>query len=168
MFQDEARIVAKLNHPNIVQIYDLGKADDTYFIAMEYIPGRNLSSIAKKAKAKGEPLTPANIAQCIAQACDGLNYAHTRRDTNGQPLEIVHRDVSPQNIIVAFSGAVKLVDFGIAKAATKIAHTRAGVSQRQVCVYVARADPGRKDRRSIRPVRRGHRALRTPVRPTSV
>ena len=127
MFQDEARIVAKLHHPNIVQIYDLGKADDTYFIAMEYIPGRNLSSVAKKARAKNEKLPPTHIAQCIAQACEGLYYAHTRHDMSGSPLNIVHRDVSPQNIIVSFSGSVKLVDFGIAKAATKIAHTRAGV-----------------------------------------
>jgi serine/threonine protein kinase len=127
MFRDEARIVAKLSHPNIVQIYDLGKSDDTYFIAMEYIPGRNLSSVAKKAKAKGVPLPPEYIARCIAQACEGLYYAHTRQDIDGMPLKIVHRDVSPQNIILAFSGGVKLVDFGIAKAATKIAHTRAGV-----------------------------------------
>ena len=127
MFQDEARIVAKLHHPNIVQIYDLGKSDDTYFIAMEYIAGRNLSSVAKKARAKGVALPPTHIAQCISQACEGLYYAHTRHDINGKPLQIVHRDVSPQNIIVSFSGAVKLVDFGIAKAATKIAHTRAGV-----------------------------------------
>ena len=127
MIQDEARIVAKLSHPNIVQIYDLGKADDTYFIAMEYIPGRNLSSVSKKAKALRKALPPTYIAHCVSQACEGLYYAHTRYDTNGRPLNIVHRDVSPQNIIVSFSGSVKLVDFGIAKAATKIAHTRAGV-----------------------------------------
>lgn len=127
MFRDEARIVAKLSHPNIVQIYDLGKSEDTYFIAMEYIPGRNMSSVAKKARARGEKLPPAYIARCVAQACEGLHYAHTRSDMTGKPLKIVHRDVSPQNIIVAFSGTVKLVDFGIAKAATKIAHTRAGV-----------------------------------------
>lgn len=127
MFRDEARIVAKLSHPNIVQIYDLGKSDDTYFIAMEYIPGRNLSSIAKKARARSESLPPTYIARCLAQACEGLYYAHTRKDIDGRPLKIVHRDVSPQNIIVSFSGTVKLVDFGIAKAATKIAHTRAGV-----------------------------------------
>ena len=127
MFRDEARIVAKLTHPNIVQIYDLGKSDDTYFIAMEYIPGRNLSSVAKKARALNEKLPPAYIARCVAQACEGLHYAHTRSDMNGRPLKIVHRDVSPQNIIVSFEGTVKLVDFGIAKAATKIAHTRAGV-----------------------------------------
>ncbi|MCB9654978.1 MAG: protein kinase [Deltaproteobacteria bacterium] len=127
MFRDEARLVAKLSHPNIVQIYDLAKADDTYFIAMEYIPGRNLSSVAKRSRAKGTPFPPEYIARCVAQACEGLHYAHTRKDMDGKPLEIVHRDVSPQNIILAFSGAVKLVDFGIAKAATKIAHTRAGV-----------------------------------------
>ncbi|MCA9553884.1 MAG: protein kinase, partial [Myxococcales bacterium] len=127
MFRDEARIVAKLTHPNIVQIYDLGKADDSYFIAMEYIPGRNLSSVAKKARAREEKLPPTYIARCVGQACEGLHYAHTRADMNGRPLRIVHRDVSPQNIIVSFEGTVKLVDFGIAKAATKIAHTRAGV-----------------------------------------
>lgn len=127
MFRDEARIVAKLSHPNIVQIYDLGKSDETYFIAMEYIPGRNLSSVAKKAKQRGQAMPPEYIARCLAQACEGLYYAHTRKDIDGRPLKIVHRDVSPQNIIVSFSGTVKLVDFGIAKAATKIAHTRAGV-----------------------------------------
>ncbi|MBK8013491.1 MAG: protein kinase [Deltaproteobacteria bacterium] len=127
MFRDEARLVAKLSHPNIVQIYDLAKADDTYFIAMEYIPGRNLSSVAKRSRAKGTVFPPEYIARCVAQACEGLYYAHTRKDMDGKPLEIVHRDVSPQNIILSFSGAVKLVDFGIAKAATKIAHTRAGV-----------------------------------------
>lgn len=127
MFRDEARIVAKLSHPNIVQIYDLGKSDDSYFIAMEYIPGRNLSSVAKKARARGEKMPPIYVARCLAQAAEGLYYAHTRKDIDGRPLQIVHRDVSPQNIIVSFSGTVKLVDFGIAKAATKIAHTRAGV-----------------------------------------
>ncbi len=127
MFRDEARIVAKLNHPNIVQIYDLGKSGDSYFIAMEYIAGRNLSSIAKRARALGEQVPPTYIARCMAQACEGLFYAHTRRDIDGRDLQIIHRDVSPQNIIVSFSGAVKLVDFGIAKAASKAAHTRAGV-----------------------------------------
>lgn len=127
MFRDEARIVAKLSHPNIVQIYDLGKSDDSYFIAMEYIPGRNLSSIAKRAKARGTLLPPVYVARCMAQACEGLYYAHNRKDLDGKELHVVHRDVSPQNIIVGFSGQVKLVDFGIAKAATKIAHTRAGV-----------------------------------------
>lgn len=127
MFRDEARLVAKLSHQNIVQIYDLGKSNESYFIAMEYIPGRNLASVAKKARQKGEPLQPVYIARCVAQACEALHYAHTRTDLDGRPLGIVHRDVSPQNIIVAFSGGVKLVDFGIAKAASKIGQTRAGV-----------------------------------------
>ena len=127
MFRDEARLVAKLSHPNIVQIYDLGKSADSYFIAMEYIPGRNLASIAKKARQKGEAFPPLYIARAMAQACEALHYAHTRQDVDGRSMGIVHRDVSPQNIILSFSGAVKLVDFGIAKAATKIAHTRAGV-----------------------------------------
>jgi serine/threonine protein kinase len=127
MFRDEARIVAKLSHPNIVQIYDLGKSNDTYFIAMEYIPGRNFSSVAKKCKALNQTIPPIYLARCIAQICEGLHYAHTRQDMDGRQLGIVHRDVSPQNIIVSFSGTVKLVDFGIAKATTKLANTRAGV-----------------------------------------
>jgi len=127
MFRDEARIVAKLSHPNIVQIFDLGKSEDSYFIAMEYISGRNLSSVAKRAKAKSVKLEPVYVARCMAQVCEGLYYAHNRKEPDGKPLRIVHRDVSPQNIILAFSGQTKIVDFGIAKAATKIAHTRHGV-----------------------------------------
>ncbi|MEE2901799.1 MAG: protein kinase [Myxococcota bacterium] len=127
MFRDEARIVAKLSHPNIVQIFDLGKSEDSYFIAMEYISGRNLSSVAKRAKAKSMKLEPVYVARCMAQVCEGLYYAHNRKEPDGKPLRIVHRDVSPQNIILAFSGQTKIVDFGIAKAATKIAHTRHGV-----------------------------------------
>jgi serine/threonine protein kinase len=127
MFLDEARLVAQLNHPNIVQIYDLGRDEETYFIAMEYVHGRDLASIGKRAVSRGRPIPPPYLAQVLADACQGLHHAHCHTSAEGVPMRIVHRDVTPQNILVAFSGGVKLVDFGIAKAATKAAHTRAGV-----------------------------------------
>jgi serine/threonine protein kinase len=127
MFLDEARIAAKLGHPNIVQIYDLGKADDSYYIAMEYVSGRNVQHIITKQKEKGGLVPVEHTCRMVAGVCDGLHYAHSRKDYDGQPLNIVHRDISPQNILVSFAGGVKVVDFGIAKASTQLAQTRAGV-----------------------------------------
>jgi serine/threonine protein kinase len=127
MFLDEARIAARLTHSNIVQIYDLGRAGGTFFIAMEYVQGENLRTIAKSARKQGNPLPLEHTVKIISQACEGLHYAHNKADTNGVPLHIVHRDISPQNILVSFEGVVKLVDFGIAKAATQYAETKAGI-----------------------------------------
>ena len=127
MFLDEARIAARLTHPNIVQIYDLGRAAGTYFIAMEYVQGENLRSISKVARKGGAPVPLEHTVKIASQACEGLHYAHMKTDTSGNPLNIVHRDVSPQNILVSFEGVVKLVDFGIAKAATQYAETKAGI-----------------------------------------
>lgn len=126
MFFDEARIAAQLNHPNIVQIYELGQQGEQYYIAMEYLEGESLAYLVHEARRTGQRLPPELAAGIVAQVCDGLGYAHHMLDENGQPLHIVHRDVSPQNIIVLFSGAVKLVDFGIAKAATQAHQTRVG------------------------------------------
>ena len=127
MFLDEARIAAKLSHPNIVQIYDLGKADHTYYIAMEYVSGRNVQHLITKQQQLGGHLPVEHVARIMAGVCDGLFYAHGRKDYDGKPLNIVHRDISPQNILVSFAGGVKVVDFGIAKASTQLAQTRAGV-----------------------------------------
>lgn len=127
MFLDEARIAAKLSHPNIVQIYDLGKADDTYYIAMEYVSGRNIQNIIAKHYERDGYIPVEHVCRIIAGVCDGLYYAHSRKDYDGRPLNIIHRDISPQNILVSFAGGVKVVDFGIAKASTQIAQTRAGV-----------------------------------------
>ena len=127
MFLDEARIAAKLSHPNIVQIYDLGKADQTYYIAMEYVSGRNVQHLITKQQQLGGHLPVEHVARIMAGVCDGLFYAHGRKDYDGKPLNIVHRDISPQNILVSFAGGVKVVDFGIAKASTQLAQTRAGV-----------------------------------------
>ena len=127
MFLDEARIAARLTHPNIVQIYDLGRAAGTYFIAMEYVQGENLRTIAKAARKRGGPVPLEHTVKVASQACEGLHYAHMKTDTSGNPLHIVHRDVSPQNILVSFEGMIKLVDFGIAKAVTQYAETKAGI-----------------------------------------
>jgi serine/threonine-protein kinase len=127
MFLDEARIAARLNHPNVVQIFDLGAQDDSFFIAMEYIHGEDVRRVWKQAEKQGRPIPTALICRIIIEACAGLDYAHKKVDASGRPLNIVHRDISPQNILVSFEGAVKIVDFGIAKAADQATVTRSGV-----------------------------------------
>ncbi|HEX8819673.1 MAG TPA: serine/threonine-protein kinase [Archangium sp.] len=127
MFLDEARIAARLNHPNIVQIHDLGAQDDSFFIAMEYIHGEDLRRVWKRADRAGTPIPVPLVCRVIIDACAGLDYAHKKTDAQGKPLGIVHRDISPQNILLTFDGRVKVVDFGIAKAADQATVTRSGV-----------------------------------------
>jgi serine/threonine protein kinase len=128
MFLDEARIAARLNHANVVQIFDLGAQDDSFFIAMEYIHGEDARRLWKHSESRGQPLPVPLVCRILIEACAGLDYAHKRTDpTTGRPLGIVHRDVSPQNILVTFEGGVKVVDFGIAKAADQATITRSGV-----------------------------------------
>jgi serine/threonine protein kinase len=126
MFLNEAKLAAHLNHPNIVQIYDLGRVNDSYFIAMEYISGRDMSRIIPKAEKAGIPFPMIYALRIASNVCEGLYYAHTKTDTYGQPLHIVHRDITPENILVSFNGTVKIVDFGIAKANSQLEQTRAG------------------------------------------
>jgi serine/threonine-protein kinase len=119
MFLEEAKLAARLSHPNVVQIFDLGCVQGTYFIAMEYIHGEDLATILQTTVNRGASI-PLGFAMKIAsQACEALHYAHTKADVSGRSLGVVHRDVSPQNIVVSFGGMVKLVDFGIAKAASR-------------------------------------------------
>ena len=127
MFVDEMRIAAFLSHPNIVQIHDIGSVDGQYFIAMEYLEGRDLRRTMRKVT-KQEGTLPLGFVLCaLARVCEGLHYAHKRKDNKGQPVNIIHRDVSPQNVMVTVQGAVKLLDFGIAKANTQLTETRSGV-----------------------------------------
>ena len=120
MLLHEARIAATLSHPNIVQIFDVGQADGLYFIAMEHVHGEDIRSIVRGMKAKSVAEFPLEHALAIATGmCAGLAYAHDKRDLDGSPLNIVHRDISPQNVVVTFSGDVKIVDFGIAKSDSK-------------------------------------------------
>jgi serine/threonine protein kinase len=126
MFVDEAKLVAGLTHPNIVHIFDLGRIGTSYYIAMEYVDGRDLRSTLKRLDERGERL-PAGLAVLIAsRVASALDHAHRHKDAEGRPLRIVHRDVSPQNILISFDGQVKLTDFGIAKAATKASTTERG------------------------------------------
>ncbi|MBX7101274.1 MAG: serine/threonine protein kinase [Myxococcaceae bacterium] len=126
MFLNEAKLAAQLNHPNIVQIYDLGKIGESYFIAMEYIFGRDMRRIIPKADSMGIPFPMVYALKIASSVCEGLYYAHQKVDLYGSPLNIVHRDVTPENIFVSFDGTVKVLDFGIAKAANQIEQTRAG------------------------------------------
>ena len=118
MFIDEARICAALHHPNVVQVYDFGSVDGSYFLAMEYLQGKDLSSLMRVLRAAKTAVPPALAALIGREAAVGLHYAHTLKGGNGQPLGIVHRDVTPSNIMLLFAGGVKLLDFGIAKAAS--------------------------------------------------
>jgi serine/threonine protein kinase len=126
MFFDEARIVARLDHPNIVRITEIGHDNDQYFLAMEVVQGRPLAAVLRRGVKQRAPLTHAQSAFIVAQAADGLGYAHNLCDANGRPLNIVHRDVSPQNILVSFEGAVKVIDFGVARAIDRVSETRPG------------------------------------------
>jgi eukaryotic-like serine/threonine-protein kinase len=128
MFRSEIQVTMRFTHPNIVQLYESGEENGQAFIAMEWVDGRNLRQIQTKLATMRER-TPIEVSCYIAeQAASGLHYAHTFRDRiSGQPLKVVHRDVSPQNIIVSFDGNVKVIDFGVAKATTNSDATRAGV-----------------------------------------
>jgi serine/threonine protein kinase len=126
MFIDEAKLAAQLSHPNIVQIYDLGKASGFYYIAMEYVDGRDLRSLLRKVREYKLPMPEALAAAVIMKIASALDYAHRKRAIDDKELKLVHRDVSPQNILISYEGAVKLVDFGIAKAATKSTQTHSG------------------------------------------
>src|SRR5713226_897970 len=126
MFLNEAKLAAQLNHPNIIQIHDLGKVGDSYFIAMEYLFGRDMRRVIPKAEQQGIAFPIVYACKIASQVLEGLYYAHQKADLQGQPLGIVHRDVTPENIFVSFDGGVKVLDFGIAKAANQVEMTRAG------------------------------------------
>jgi serine/threonine protein kinase/FixJ family two-component response regulator len=126
MFIDEGKLAAQLTHTNIVQIYELGEVDHSYYIAMEYVHGKNLKQILHRAKQMGLPMTIEKAVTIASKVCKALDYAHRKCDMSGTPLNLVHRDVSPQNILISYEGEVKLVDFGIAKAASQASITRAG------------------------------------------
>lgn len=125
-FIDEARLAAQLQHQNIVQVVDFGNVDGEYFIAMEYLQGLDLATILKLTARSGAPLGMAHALYIVAKVCDGLQYAHSLKDSTGQPLNIVHRDISPANIFITHSGEIKIIDFGIARAASHNRLTVAG------------------------------------------
>jgi serine/threonine-protein kinase len=124
MFLDEARLVARFNHPSIVQIFELGQVQQRYFLAMEYVHGVSMSKVLKACAKKQVPFPLEYGSKILANACEGLEYAHNFTDADGTPLNLIHRDVSPQNIMLSYDGVVKVLDFGIAKAAGNIYQTR--------------------------------------------
>ncbi len=127
MFKDEAKIAVQLNHGNIAQIYNLGNEQDSFYIALEYINGRDLRAIFQKCQQQARPMPVAQACYVIMKICEGLDYAHNKKDKYNRELNIVHRDVSPPNILVSFEGEVKLIDFGVAKAAGRASRTQAGI-----------------------------------------
>ena len=127
MFLSEARLAAQLNHPNVVQVFDFGEADGVYYLVMEFIDGVNLRVLFRKATEQGTPLAFTLVARIISQACEGLAYAHDFVDpATNEPMGLVHRDVSPDNVLIARNGSVRVVDFGIAKAANQTNLTKTG------------------------------------------
>lgn len=127
MFLDEARLLATLRHPNVVAVTDVGEDAGHYFMAMEYLPGKDLGEVFRRCREKGERLPLEVAARLVADVARGLHHAHTRLDAAGAPLRIVHRDVSPQNILLTWDGVAHLIDFGVAWAARRDARTDAGV-----------------------------------------
>jgi serine/threonine protein kinase len=125
MFLDEARIAATLQHANVVQVYDVGVVDQSYFMAMEYLHGEDVRCIMSTLLGQGKKLPIEHAINIMIGACAGLHYAHEKIGFDGRKLEIVHRDMSPQNVIVTYDGGVKVLDFGIAKASNRVAETRA-------------------------------------------
>jgi len=125
-FIDEAKLAAFLQHPNIVQIYDFGSVNSTYYIAMEYLYGKDLKLITERYNEKELPLSIENALYIATQVCAGLDYAHKLKDFRGNPLNIIHRDIGPHNIFISYDGQVKIIDFGIAKAAIQNTKTQDG------------------------------------------
>jgi eukaryotic-like serine/threonine-protein kinase len=126
MFLDEARTVARIHHPNVVPVHELGSDGDELFLVMEYLQGESVAGVLRRLRARDEPLEPWLALHIAAEACRGLHAAHELCDPDGVPLEVVHRDVSPQNIFVTYGGNVVVLDFGVARVADQQGRTEAG------------------------------------------
>jgi Tfp pilus assembly protein PilF/tRNA A-37 threonylcarbamoyl transferase component Bud32 len=148
-FIDEAKLAALLNHQDIVKIYDFGSMEDSYFISMEFLFGKDLRALFGKAKEKGRPLSIEYALYVMSRVCSGLDYAHKLKDFQGKPLNIIHRDISPQNVFVTYEGDVKILDFGIAKAASQSTITQYGMIKGKVAYMSPEQAAGKPvDRRS--------------------
>ena len=136
MLEDEARIAAHLNHPHIVETIDVGMADGRFFITLEYVDGWDLAQI-QAAGRNIDGWIPWRVAtHIVSKVCNGLDYAHRRRGPDGRPLGIIHRDISPDNVLVSQDGHVKLIDFGIARAEPRTTRTEAGIVKGK-CEYMS-------------------------------
>jgi len=149
MFLDEARLAAQLQHPNIAQVYDIGKLGDSYFFTMEYVHGETVRALLHRSHGLRRPIPLGTMLTISAGAAAGLHHAHERNGLDGKPLGIVHRDVSPSNLMVSYEGHVKLVDFGVAKAAHQSQETRSGTVKGKIAYLSPEQCRGRGvDRRS--------------------
>jgi len=149
MFLDEARLAASLNHQNVAQVFEVGEDGGVHFLAMEYVHGQDLRALLARAGSTGTRV-PLELALTVAAgAAAGLNHAHERRSSDGTPMGIVHRDVSPSNIMIGYDGAVKLLDFGIAKATSRSVETQSGIIKGKFAYMAPEQCRGRDvDRRS--------------------
>ncbi|EYF07336.1 serine/threonine protein kinase [Chondromyces apiculatus] len=127
MFLDEARLSAHLSHSNVAQVFDIGVGDNAYFIVMEYVDGADLKAIIEWMKKSGRPIPTEAAVYIAAKICEGLTYAHELKGSDGQPLRVVHRDMSPPNVLLTKFGEVKIVDFGLAKATSQLEKSEAGI-----------------------------------------
>lgn len=152
MFLDEATIATQITHPNVCSVHDFGQVDGTYYLAMEYLVGEPLSEVIRQLRNYRSDRAVADVlpflaARIMADACEGLHAAHETRGTEGQRLEVIHRDVSPQNLFVTYDGTVKVVDFGCAKAIQRISETSVGIFKGKVAyaapeqLKIQRLDP---------------------------
>ncbi len=132
MFLNEARLAATLDHPNIAQVLDVGEIQGEPYLVMEYVHGRTVQSLLREASDRPGAITPGCAIEIVARACAGLHFAHERCDLSGEPLSIVHRDVSPSNLMIRYDGTIKLLDFGIAKAASQTTATATGIFKGKV------------------------------------
>lgn len=127
MFRDEARLAQRMSHPNIVATHEVGQLDDQPFLVLDHVHGQTAAALIRKAREREEPVPVAIALQIAIEVCSALEYAHTLTSEHGRPLDIVHRDVSPTNVLIAYDGAVKLIDFGIAKSTEQLMRTQAGL-----------------------------------------
>jgi len=127
MFLDEARLSARLSHSNCVQVFDIGVGDNAFFIVMEYVDGANLKGIADAVRRQGRDFPIPAAAWVAHEICKGLSYAHELNDHNGLPMNLVHRDMSPPNVLITKYGEVKIVDFGLAKASSQLEKSEPGI-----------------------------------------
>ena len=149
MFVEEAKIAGRLRHANIVPILELGKMEDVHFIAMEYVSGKDLKQIFKELNLLGQRMTPPMAAWIAVQVLAGLDYAHRARGSDGRSLRLIHRDVSPQNLLLSFGGEVKVIDFGLAKAENRASQTQNGVVKGKLAYLSPEQAHGKRvDRRS--------------------
>ena len=144
MFIDEARLTMRLNHANITQVFDVGRAQGTYFLVMEFVDGANLRRISQAAAEKGYRIPVEIAVLIILDVCKALAHAHEARDENGVHLDIVHRDVSPPNVLVSQEGEVKITDFGLAKAVTHLEATDPGVVKGKFSYLAPEATEGKE------------------------